>query len=336
MLMRAINVVLLPVVITFAFSPITPVRAESDVPMEVKLVDAMEHLSSGPYKGFRAVHAKGLVAQAEFIASEEAKSITKASFLQPGIHTPVIVRFSNNSGIPNLSDSDPDSSPRGLAIRFDLGDDGNVDLVMVTAKHFPVATPEEFLQLMNAVVQSKPASSHPSPIEKFLGEHPAAMDFVVNSNANAKSFANLQFNGINSFRMVNSENNSVFIRYKLLPEDGLNNLTDPELAQRTTNYLYDELAKRLESLKIQYNLYAVVAEDTDNVVDSSKAWPSSRKTVLLGRLTVSGLHPNGSTLSSTIMFNPLALTEGIEPSQDPILAIRTRAYAVSFGRRLSK
>ncbi|HYD33880.1 MAG TPA: catalase, partial [Methylophilaceae bacterium] len=35
----------------------------------------------------------------------------------------------------------------------------------------------------------------------------------------------------------------------------------------------------------------------------------------------------------TILFNPLALPDGIAPSTDPILLARPGAYAVSFGRR---
>jgi catalase len=34
------------------------------------------------------------------------------------------------------------------------------------------------------------------------------------------------------------------------------------------------------------------------------------------------------------MFDPLLLPEGIEPSNDPILLVRSEAYAVSLSRRL--
>ena len=35
-----------------------------------------------------------------------------------------------------------------------------------------------------------------------------------------------------------------------------------------------------------------------------------------------------------IMFDPLALLEGVEAVDDPILLVRPGAYAVSFGRRI--
>jgi catalase len=34
-----------------------------------------------------------------------------------------------------------------------------------------------------------------------------------------------------------------------------------------------------------------------------------------------------------MMFDPLALPEGIEPSDDPVLQVRSPAYAVSLSRR---
>jgi catalase len=34
-----------------------------------------------------------------------------------------------------------------------------------------------------------------------------------------------------------------------------------------------------------------------------------------------------------LLFNPIALPKGIEPSADPVLLFRPAAYAVSFGQR---
>jgi catalase len=42
---------------------------------------------------------------------------------------PVTVRFSANSGIPKIADTDPRADPRGLAIRFRLPDGSDTDLV---------------------------------------------------------------------------------------------------------------------------------------------------------------------------------------------------------------
>jgi catalase len=37
-----------------------------------------------------------------------------------------------------------------------------------------------------------------------------------------------------------------------------------------------------------------------------------------------------------MMFDPMVLPEGIEPSDDPVLWVRSPAYAVSFSRRLAQ
>jgi catalase len=64
-------------------------------------------------------------------------------------------------------------------------------------------------------------------------------------------------------------------------------------------------------------------------------WPDSRKTVELGTLTLNKAVADSKAAEKPIMFNPLQLTDGIAPSQDPILLARPTAYAVSFGRRLA-
>jgi catalase len=56
--------------------------------------------------------------------------------------------------------------------------------------------------------------------------------------------------------------------------------------------------------------------------------------VELGVLSVNAMHVDGEAFAKGAMFNPLALVEGIEVSDDPILLARPGAYAVSFGRRL--
>ena len=56
----------------------------------------------------------------------------------------------------------------------------------------------------------------------------------------------------------------------------------------------------------------------------------------LGTLTIKTLDADGLKFEKANMFNPLALVDGIEPSDDPILLARPGAYAVSFGRRLGQ
>jgi catalase len=62
-------------------------------------------------------------------------------------------------------------------------------------------------------------------------------------------------------------------------------------------------------------------------------WPEeSRKQVKLGTLAVTKIEDNAKC--DTGIFDPTQLADGIAgPEEDPLFAIRSPAYAVSFSRR---
>src|SRR5437867_12498249 len=82
----------------------------------------------GLHPGFRPAHAKGIMATGAFTPSPEAASLTRAPHITRD-STPVTVRFSNGTGLPLVPDNDPNSNPRGLAIRFHLADHVHTDIV---------------------------------------------------------------------------------------------------------------------------------------------------------------------------------------------------------------
>ena len=68
--------------------------------------------------------------------------------------------------------------------------------------------------------------------------------------------------------------------------------------------------------------------------DPDSVWPEDRPQVELGILALNAPVANDRAVQKTLMFNPLILTDGIEPSADPVLLARPGAYAVSVGQRL--
>ena len=85
-----------------------------------------------------------------------AAKLTRAPHVnQPS--TRVVVRLSDFAGIPDIPDNHPEAaSPRGIAIRFYLGEHVHTDIVAHSADGFPVRTGEEFLELNRAVAASPP------------------------------------------------------------------------------------------------------------------------------------------------------------------------------------
>ncbi|MBT2513876.1 catalase, partial [Arthrobacter sp. ISL-30] len=74
----------------------------------------------------RVVHAKGGGAFGTFKTTEDISKYTKAAFLQPGVETEMLIRFSSVAGENGSPDTWRD--PRGFAVKF-YTSEGNYDLV---------------------------------------------------------------------------------------------------------------------------------------------------------------------------------------------------------------
>lgn len=308
--------------------------AVNDKPVTEQLVDTLTKLAGGPHKGYRANHAKGIVVQGEFVPAKSAASISKAIHLQ-NTPSPVVVRFSDATGVPNIPDANGNAFPKGIAIRFQLPDNSYTDIVSISTNGFPAATPEDFLGLLNAVAASGPDAEKPSPAEQFLGTHPAALRFVQMPKPAPVSFATEAFYGVNAFKFTNAKGETQYGRYRITPVKGTEFLTKEDTAKASPNYLFDELPARLSKAPVQYTISVQLAEKGDVVNDATAVWPETRKQVELGTLTIKNVDVNGAQYEKSTMFNPLALVDGIEASDDPILLARPLAYAVSYSRRLA-
>jgi catalase len=146
-------------ILTVVLSPVetTGVFAQSDPNQKstpAELVDALNDVF-GKQTDNRAVHAKGVVLEGKFIPSPEAASLSKAPHLQAGTTVPITIRFSDFAGVPAIPDTDPNASPRGMAVKFHLPDGSDSDLVMHTYNGFPTATADEFRQLLIVLSLSK-------------------------------------------------------------------------------------------------------------------------------------------------------------------------------------
>jgi catalase len=306
--------------------------AAQQVPLPVALVDALDKLSNGPHKGYRANHAKGVMVEGTFTPSPSATSLSKSPHFAKSV--PVLVRFSDTTGVPTLPDADPNASPHGIAIRFKLPDGSFTDIVSISANSFPVATPEDFLAFLQAAAQSGPDAPKPTPVEKFLSTHPAAVKFLSTPRPPPVSFGTLAFYGVNAFKFTNAKGDSHYVRYQIIPLAGEHALSDANAKTADPNYLMDELPKRIAQGPVKFRLLAQVANEGDPVNDGTQVWPNDRKLVPLGIISLTSTIKDQVTAQKSIMFSPLNLQSGIEPSADPVLLARPSAYGVSFSQRI--
>jgi catalase len=100
-------------------------------------------------------------------------------------------------------------------------------------------------------------------------------------------------------------------------------------------FLAEEFRGRLARGPAEWDFHLQFPGEGDPLDDATVAWPVDRRKVKVGRLAVTSAAPAGTPGEcEREMFDPLLLPQGIEPSNDPILLVRSEAYAVSLSRRL--
>lgn len=311
-----------------AFGFATPLLAE-DQPVEVQIVDAMNKLF-GVHPGFRANHAKGIVAEGTFKASPQAAALSKAALFD-GSTIPVTVRFSDATGVPNIADGAKNANPHGLAIKFHVPSVGDTDMVLNSLKFFPVATGVDFRDLLLAIAASPTDAPKPTALEKFVAAHPTVPKAQA-TVATPASFAEENYFGVDAFVFVDKNGHKQAVRYIAEPEK-LVHLSPEEAAKKSPDFLITELGQRLATKPVTFHLKAQLAGPSDQTKDGSQPWPASNKVVDLGTLTINKLVPNNADAQKALLFLPNQLIDGIEPSDDPFIDLRSSAYAVSFSRR---
>jgi catalase len=294
-----------------------------------QIVDALNQ-TFGTHPGFRANHAKGLVAEGSFQASPQAANWSKA-IIFTGQTIPVTVRFSDSGGLPTIPDGDPKANPHGMAIKFDLPNGRHTDIVINSLKFFPVATGEDFRDLFLAVSQSPPDAPKPTKFEQFVAAHPTVPKAFA-TVATPDSFADEAYYGVDAFVLVNKDGKRQPMRYIMQPEK-IVHLDPADAAKLGPDFLVEELPARLAKQAVVFHLKAQLAAPGDQTKDPSQPWPDDRQVIELGTLTINKAVADTLAAQKKLLFLPAALTEGIEISDDPLIGVRSSAYAVSFSRR---
>jgi catalase len=317
--------------LALSFAVVAPAFAQGvpdQASLPAQLVDALNGVF-GKQTDNRAVHAKGVVLEGKFTPSAEAASLSKAPHLQPGATVPITVRFSDFAGVPAITYTDPNASPRGMAVKFKLPDGSNSDLVMHSYNGFPTATADEFRDLLIALAASGKDAPTPTPLETFFETHPIAKTFLTSEKPAPVSFATLPYYAVNSFKFTNAKGNGTLVRYRMLPEGDAAYLTKEQLAAAGPNYLMEEIQKRVADGPVRMKLQAQIAEPGDKIDDPSLAWPDSRKTVELGEVEIDKVNPDSDAAQRALLFLENAVPAGIETA-DPMIDIRSQAYAISL------
>jgi len=287
-----------------------------------EVVDAINEIS-GAHPGHRVAHAKGTLLTGTF--TPNSSGLTTAAHMQAE-PVRVTARVSNGGGDPGIPDYAREG--RGMAVKFYLPDGSKTDIVGLSLPCFFVRTPEDFLSFTRARLD--PERLMPD----WLGAHPEALAGIqaaLGANPPA-SYATCAYNSIHSYRWVDADGGSRFVRYRFVPEEGEQALSTEDAKARGRDYLQEEVLARGESA---FRLQVVIATDADDVDDPTVAWPEEREHVEVGRLVLDGPELERERDGDVLVFDPTRVTDGIELSGDKILRFRPHTYSVSVERRIS-
>ncbi len=300
----------------------------------------------------RPVHTIGVGVTGHFRASDIAGEYCKAAHFQGDV-IPVTMRFSNGSG--SATPHDGWSDVRGMATRFHLPDGSATDLVCMTLPEFFAPTPKTFLDF---TIAAKPVPvQRESPWNKFVGmlrlmppmpdpypgetisPNPGGIAYA-NAHAHAQlavfeaasigapqSYARASYHAVHTFIVTGADGVRRWVRFTWQPVAGVLN-TDP-LKTPEDEYLQAEMRARLAKGTARFTLTMVIGETGDAFSDSTRPWPPHRRRIEMGELTLEHVPQDQIEGCERLSFNPWLLTEGIEPSDDPILHVRKHAYEYS-------
>jgi catalase len=307
--------------------PLTP-----DSPLIKDLLAAFDQVF-GLHPGFRPVHAKGLMCTGTFTPAAAARELTRAPHVaRESVN--VIVRLSDFAGVPNVPDNDPQvSGPRGIAVRFYLGEHSHTDIIGHAHNGFPTRNGEEFLEFFRALAASGPSVPKPTPLDKFLAAHPKAAKYATAPNPIPTSFARESFFAVSAFKFTNAAGGSRFGRYRLRPAAGNEYLSADDAANKSPNFLFDEMTARLAKGPVEFRIVVQLAAEGDEVADATAGWPVDRPEIDFGTVTLTKRVNELEPEMRKIIFDPIPRVDGIEPSADPLFDVRAALYLLSGRRR---
>ncbi len=308
----------------------TPSGTIANPVLAQQLLDALDALS-GLHPGFRPTHAKGLMCEGTFTPSPDAALLTRAPHAnQPS--TPVTVRYSDSTGLPTIPDNDPaHSGPRGMAVRFHLGEHAHTDIVAHSTDGFPAHTGEEFLEFLRAVAAF--VSGQPQALGAYLAAHPNAKRFVEAPKQVPTSFAREAFFAVTSFKFTSAGGVSRYGRFRIRLEMGTEHLSDAEAAVKSGNFLFDEIGPRLAGGPINLKVSVQMADGNDDPADASTPWPANRPEISFGTISLKSRVDDQAPERRKIIFDPIPRVDGIDSSGDPLPQVRADIYLLSGRRR---
>ena len=291
----------------------------------------------------RVVHARGSGAHGYFECYESLADVTRASiFAEAGKRTPVFVRFSTVVGERGSPDTARDI--RGFAVKF-YTDEGNWDLV---GNNIPVFFIQDAIKFPDLVHAAKPephfampqaATAHDTfwDFISLMPESAHVIMWVMSDRGIPRSFRMMQGFGVHTFRFVNADGESRFVKFHWNPVLGTHSLdwdeavkisgADPDFHRRDLWEAIEGGAFPEYELGVQIFTEAQAEKFTFDVLDATKIIPEELVPVRpVGRMVLDRNPDNFFAETEQVAFCTAHIVPGLDFSNDPLLAGRIHSY----------
>jgi catalase len=295
----------------------------------------------------RRMHAKGSGAFGTFTVTHDITKYTKAKiFSKIGKKTDMFVRFSTVAGERGAADAERDI--RGFAMKF-YTEEGNWDLVGNNTPVFFLRDPLKFPDL-NHAVKRDPRTNMRSAKNNwdFWTSLPEALHQVtitMSERGIPLSYRHMHGFGSHTFSMINDKNKRVWVKFHLVSQQGIKNLTDEEAEKVIGKCRESHQRDLLESIDKgdfpKWTMYIqVMTEDQAkkmpyNPFDLTKVW--YKKEFPLIEVGYFELNKNPENYFQDVeqaAFNPANIVPGIGFSPDKMLQGRLFSYGDTQRYRL--
>ncbi len=291
----------------------------------------------------RIVHARGSGAHGYFELYESIEQYTKAGlFTDTQRKTPVFVRFSTVAGSKGSPDLARDV--RGFAVKF-YTEEGTWDLV---GNNMPIFFIQDAMKFPDLIHSVKPEPNNEIP--QAASAHDTFYDFVsratetlhnhiwlMSDRAIPRSYRMMEGFGIHTFRFINNEGKSHFVKFHWKPVLGVHSVTWDEAVKingADSDFHRRDLWNAIEAGQFpewEFGIQVISEEDEHkydfDLLDPTKLIPEELVPVeIIGKMTLNKNPENFFAETEQVAFLPGHIVPGIDFTNDPLLQGRLFSY----------
>ena len=291
----------------------------------------------------RVVHARGSAAHGYFESYDNFSALTRAiPFAKKGKRTPVFLRFSTVAGERGSTDTARDV--RGFAVKF-YTEEGNWDLV---GNNIPVFFIQDAMKFPDLVHAAKPEPHHAMP--QAATAHDTFWDFAslspeiahmlmwtMSDRAIPRSYRTMQGFGVHTFRLINAQGESRFVKFHWTPMQGTHSLVWDEavrISGADPDFHRRDLWEAIEAgnfpeweLGLQIFTEEQAASFAFDVLDPTKIIPEELVPLTpVGKMVLDRNPDNFFAETEQVAFCTSHVVPGIDFSNDPLLQGRNFSY----------